>query len=283
MGYKIIGVHGLANKPPEHTLRNYWKKSILEGLKRNCGNKEQKVDLEIVYWADIKHPRPIPDGKNDEPYERAPGRGKLKTYQEGWRDEVITSVLGVAAKPLDWAKKYFGVGDVTDAVLAAKLENLSSYYENAKTRDQMRGKLKEKLQEHKDKRLMLIAHSMGSIIAYDVLRAMGREDRHFQVDHLVTIGSPLGLPHVKNKIYSENHLVRTPSVVKKWTNFADRRDPVALDVHLSDDYAANDYGVKVRDDLVINTYANRQGKENHHKSYGYLRAPEMSSAIRAFL
>ena len=29
MGYKIIGIHGLANKPPEQTLKNYWKKSIL--------------------------------------------------------------------------------------------------------------------------------------------------------------------------------------------------------------------------------------------------------------
>ena len=33
--YVIIGVHGLANKPPEKTLTEYWTKSILEGLERN--------------------------------------------------------------------------------------------------------------------------------------------------------------------------------------------------------------------------------------------------------
>ena len=60
---------------------------------------------------------------------------------------------------------------------------------------------------------MLIGHSMGSIIAYDVLRIVGRQTPLVPVDHFITIGSPLGLPHVKTKIYEENDLVRTPSVV----------------------------------------------------------------------
>jgi hypothetical protein len=83
------------------------------------------------------------------------------------------------------------------------------------------------------------------------------------------------------KIKKENPLVRTPSVVDKWTNFADRRDPVAIDVHLSGDFEANSNGVAVRDDLVINDYPG--SPPIHHKSYGYLRAPEVSDAIRNFL
>ena len=129
MRYIIVGVHGLANKPSEPTLTNFWKKSILEGLKRNCGNTEQKVNLDVVYWADINYPKPIPHGKNDEPYARAPGRAELKTYQDGWRDEVFAGALSWAAKPLDWAKRHFG-GDLIDTVLAAKLRDLSRYYEN---------------------------------------------------------------------------------------------------------------------------------------------------------
>ena len=30
----IIGIHGLANKPNKKTLEDWWKKSILEGLKK---------------------------------------------------------------------------------------------------------------------------------------------------------------------------------------------------------------------------------------------------------
>ena len=108
---------------------------------------------------------------------------------------------------------------------------------------------------------------------------------------LPTIGSPLGLPHVKSKIVSERaydgkgrERVRTPSVVtKSWKNYADRKDPVALDVHLSDDFQGNRNGIRVEDDLVLNGYTSPAGDANHHKSYGYLRTPEMSEQIEAFL
>jgi hypothetical protein len=80
----------------------------------------------------------------------------------------------------------------------------------------------------------------------------------------------------------ENDLVRTPSIVARWTNFADRRDVVAIDAKLGDDYEPNDQGVKVADLPVINAYRSPldrspADKPNYHKSYGYLRTPEMSN------
>jgi hypothetical protein len=51
-------------------------------------------------------------------------------------------------------------------------------------------------------------------------------------------------------------------------------------------YAPNKNGVKVKDDRVLNGYQIMKpgGKieENHHKSYGYLRTPEISRHINAF-
>ena len=139
--------------------------------------------------------------------------------------------------------------------------------------------------------IMLISHSMGTIIAYDVLRDLGRTDQGFEVAQFVTIGSPLGLPHVKARVMEERtydgegrERVRTPSVVtQRWVNYADRKDPVALDVHLRDDYGPNRTGVRVEDDLVVNGYLSPAAKPNHHKSYGYLRTPEISELIRAFI
>ena len=62
------------------------------------------------------------------------------------------------------------------------------------------------------------------------------------------------------------------------------KDPVALDVHLWDDYAKNAGNIRVEDDLVLNDYPkNAKGDINHHKSYGYLRTPEVSKHIRDFL
>ena len=275
----IIGIHGLANKPEAETLEGWWKDSILEGLERNQGRTSRMLSFESVYWADVLYAEPISADENKEPYIKA--KGPLKTYKDGWWDDLVAGLADAAATPLDLAKRYFGFDGIADAVLSAKLDDLATYYENEKIRDRLRGRLREALESHKDKRIMVIAHSMGSIIAYDVLRALGRENPARVVDHFVRIGSPLGLPHVKHKIYQENDLVRTPSVVRRWTNFADRRDPVAADVHLSGDYAPNNRGVEVRDDLVINAYKSPAGKANHHKSYGYLRAPEVSEAIRS--
>ena len=46
----------------------------------------------------------------------------------------------------------------------------------------------------------------------------------------------------------------------------------------------HDTGVRVKDDIVINDYrAPGQEKRNHHKSYGYLRTPELSHLVAEFL
>lgn len=52
---------------------------------------------------------------------------------------------------------------------------------------------------------------------------------------------------------------------------------------VADNYAPNDRGVQVKDDLVINNYVNQTGKANYHKMYGYLSAPELSEVVRSFL
>jgi hypothetical protein len=41
--------------------------------------------------------------------------------------------------------------------------------------------------------------------------------------------------------------------------------------------------VAVGDRLIINTYVSPKGKQNFHKIYGYLRAPEMTSVVKAFI
>lgn len=184
---------------------------------------------------------------------------------------------------LDGAKRWLGIDELAEAVLKKKLRDLHRYYTDKDIREKLRGRIGKALEEAEGQRIMVIAHSMGSIIAYDVLRLLGRDNPRFVLDHFITIGSPLGLPHVKQQIYKESNLVRTPSIVKQWTNFADRRDPVAVDVHLADDYQPNDAGVRVRDDLVINGYKTPDGKPNYHKLYGYLRAPELSEVVGRFI
>jgi len=281
--YVIIGIHGLANKPKRSTLDKWWRMSILEGLRRNERRTSGDISFELVYWADWGYTKPIADEDNTEPYIRARGTGPLKRYEDGFWDLLRAEASDWADTPLDWAKQMLGVGRLADAVLEAKLKDLARYYNEAAKRELLRRRFTEAVLRHRDKRIMVIAHSMGSIVAYDVLRLLGREDTNVRVQHFITIGSPLGLPHVKHRIYQENDLVRTPSIVHRWTNLSDKRDPVAFDTHLAGDYRANDRGVSVHDDLVINGYVGSSGDGNPHKSYGYLRTPELSSLIRPFI
>ncbi|MEM7561523.1 MAG: alpha/beta hydrolase [Pseudomonadota bacterium] len=328
----IIGIHGLANKPKKALLKEYWEKSIAEGLEKNFGYTEG-FNFDLVYWADLLYKRPLHsdvrydfDGSfNDEPYYEAI-KADLKKYEDGIFDELRAGTLDIAGSVLDTLKSNFGMDGLADRFLSRFLRDLAFYYDKDQqltTRDDpeqtklartvLQQDLKNTLKKHRNKEVLLVAHSMGSIIAYDVLRDIPKlsdpDLKDFTIERLVTIGSPLGLPQVRAKIMQERNYdkkkklsskdVRTPSIVtESWVNFADKRDPVALDVHIEDDYSENDRGVRVRDDLISNDYRrpkitnesgfavarrDKNGKSNYHKSYGYLRAPELSAHLREFL
>ncbi len=66
----IIGIHGLANKPPRDEKAAWWHAAIREGLDRNLGLRVAEADLPFtfVYWADLRYPQPLSGDRNREPY-----------------------------------------------------------------------------------------------------------------------------------------------------------------------------------------------------------------------
>ncbi len=306
MAKVIIGIHGLANKPKPAVLKKYWKQSIAEGL-QNAKAASSNFNFDMVHWSDYLYRYPLheDDGYrfdplyNDEPY--LPAK-RLKAYKDGWKDDLKRLTGKTVGSGLDWFKQKFGADRTADYVIGSRLKDLDYYYQNRiiRARDGsrkgamrvLRQELIDVLKKHNGKDIMLISHSMGTIIAYDVLRVIGHKGPKVPVKHFVTIGSPLGLPHVKVKIIEERKQenrpkaakLRTPTLVTDtWKNYADYLDPIAIDSHLSDDFGLNAGGVSVEDDVVSNDYCGRDGERNHHKSYGYLRTPELSRHIKAFL
>lgn len=308
----IVGIHGLANKPPKTVLTKYWKDSIAEGLKKNC-RQVSPFKYQMVYWADLLYKNQLHDNPNysfdnlynTEPYVEAK-KGALKEHEDGLRDQLIKYAGQVSGKTVDILHGPLGMEKFAEWALGKVLKDLAFYYDKTRkiadrsnppkmvlARKVLMEDLTRELLTQKGKNIMLIAHSMGSIIAYDVLRRLGRSHPSFEIAEFITMGSPLGLSHVKANIFNEadyeekKKRVRTPSIVQNWVNYADRKDPVSFDAHLEDDYVPNKHGVKVKDDRVLNDYQVKKpdGKlvENHHKSYGYLRTPEVSRHIQAFL
>ena len=297
----ILGIHGLGNKPPKNVLQGWWRKAILEGLKE-VGHPRPLLRFELIYWADLLNERPLDPNEQDknhplfieDPYTPANRSSKQR------RRKLSEKILAYLNKQLDrvYLNKDFSVNykAITDLIIRHYFKDLDIYYsktcldkDNAErpAKDVMRDKLTRVLKKHRKKDVLLIAHSMGSVIAYDVLSLSSPD---IKVTTLVTIGSPLGLPAVMIKILAEQGLdyrkewkARTPENIREsWYNFSDVEDKVALEIKLRDDYCENSNHVCPIDEIVINNYE-YNGNKNPHKSYGYLRTPQLAQVVLGFL
>ncbi|MDW7678933.1 MAG: hypothetical protein SCK70_00085 [bacterium] len=296
----FIGIHGMNNKPPRRVLEKWWKKAIREGFKLHR-YPLFFFKFKLVYWADILHPVPL-DPKIQNPqhplfikYPYSPG-SKNNFPRSG---KIRQKVLDVLEKQMD---KIFlnedlsiNFSSINDLIIRRFFKDLDAYYrmdcfdprnpqQTAKQAIQQR--LIRTLKKYRRHEIFLITHSMGSIVAFDVLSQLPQKVR---IDTLATIGSPLGFPVILSKISLEQKKaigmqknLRTPdNIVRGWYNFADLRDSVAMDYNLGDDFFSNRYHVKPIDHVVVNNYEYR-GVKNPHKSYGYLRSREMAALLFEF-
>jgi hypothetical protein len=297
----IIGIHGLKNKPPRRQLRRWWKKSIREGLSR-ISKKRRFFRFVFVYWAHFIYPRPLNKRIKDkthplymnEPYQ--PARKEIRRkkgflQKSGLRlANSFTNLLFQKGEGKSPANKLW------ELMLRRFFNDLDVYYHKslkvkrhrtAPAKIVIREQLRKTLIKYRKRKIMLIAHSMGSIIAYDVLSALPPD---YKVHTFVTIGSPLGFPGIKRQLLLEQkeehktaHDLKIPDAVQKgWFNFADLKDKVALDYRLRDDFKPNTLGICIQDISVTNDYQ-MKGQSNPHNAYGYLRTPELAKLIDAFL
>lgn len=297
----ILGVHGLGNKPSPFLLQKWWEASINEGL-TILGKPLSDIRFRLVYWADVFYERPldenIVDSEDpfylDERYTPAPLNDKREDHS------VRQKVLDILEKELDLIflndDLTINFSSIADSIIHRYFKELDEYYskdipfegENGKrARDIIRGRLVKVLEEHQEDDIMLIGHSMGSIIAYDVIQNLIPD---IDIHTFVTMGSPLGFPVIMGKIAADrnanlpriNKLNTPESVKKKWFNLSDLEDKIALIYRLSENFDVNSAGVKVKDMVIHNNYE-MNGEKNPHKSFGYLRTPQMAGIIYDFL
>jgi hypothetical protein len=117
-----------------------------------------------------------------------------------------------------------------------------------KVRQELRNRLLAALREAKQqgREIVLVTHSMGTMLAYDVLRNCPDCP---QVDTLFTIGSPLGVQEVQDELLAESRdQVDFPAAtLRRWINVYDPRDPVCgVDPKFANDYQEVD-GKRVED------------------------------------
>jgi hypothetical protein len=297
----ILGIHGLRNKPPKQLLERWWKDALKEGL-RGIGRPRRFLKFRLVYWADCLHRQPLDPNVSDKknplyianPY--LPARTMRKKRRSKLRKKILDYIRRQLDKIMINEDLSINYTAVTDLIIRRYFRDLDIYYTKQcpdrtnttrRAKDVIREELARMLRKYKKRDILLIGHSMGSIIAYDVLTESVPD---VPIHTLVTMGSPLGLPPIMIKILAEQgkkpkkHITsRTPeNITTAWYNFSDLRDRVATVYTLSEDYTANSQGVRAFDTIIHNDYECR-GNQNPHSIYGYLRAPELAHVIDGFL
>ena len=123
--------------------------------------------------------------------------------------------------------------------------------------------------------VLLIAHSMGSVIAYDTLWELSASGRdHMRLDMLLTMGSPLGQRYMRKRLKGagKSGYERYPGNIRRWKNLAAIGDLTALDPVLSDDFEEMlELGLleSFEDEAMLTSFR-LEGSLNVHAEYGYL-------------
>jgi len=291
----------LGNQPPKDLLEEWWIASINEGLAR-IGCKGTKYNFELVYWADALHAQPLNIDETDKDNELYlseryyPAKNKKEIIDKNFK----TKTINYLKKQLDGflfnEKLHINFPSFTDLLIRHFFKDLNIYFtqkcveENkcdCLAKEVIREKLQEVFNKHKKNEIMLIAHSMGSIIAYDVLL---RNHSEYEIDTFISGGSPIAVPFIYGQIkhsitgdpYNDSKLPTPDNIKKAWYNLYDPEDKLAQYSVLQDFFEPNKYNVFPTSKVIKNDYEDN-GIENPHKIYGYLRSEINAELIDEFL
>lgn len=302
----LVFIHGISNKPEAAELLSIWRRTLAreEGGDPGVGLGTRGIKSSLVYWADVVYPAPDPDvsryesGAVEAPYgvpaNAESAMNDVGVEEQAWIDAVArnyaidldspdTPVPSTGAQetleriPLPWAiKRPFLKLFIRDTHhYLFNTSHTPRPGETFQVRDEIRARFVKTLSDaaSDDGPLVVVAHSQGTIIAYDCLKNVADCPA---IDCLITVGSPLGLDEVQDKLapgYSRDD--GFPEKVRgDWFNVYDPVDIVArADPRLANDYCRN--GAQVVKDV-------RQVNDGlwTHSMTKYLPGAEMRRVVR---
>lgn len=152
-----------------------------------------------------------------------------------------------------------------------------------KIRDLLKQTLRPLLERQDD--VLLIGHSLGSVIAYDTLWELTHQDGlEAKVDFL-TLGSPMGMHYIQRRLLGMNGSREKsyPGLIRHWINISAEGDVTALNQDLKESFRPMlESGLveSIEDHChgIYNYFRSDEGL-NCHRSYGYFVSPAVGSII----
>lgn len=293
---RIIFVPGMKPKPPPDVLRRELVRVLLAGLARVRPQAAEWLAarpdrFSLIAWTYLLYGRHRSIELDRPGIERLLREGEVAPSDiralDSWPVRLIR-LRHVVGDNLPFVGRLFAEPALRTTVLEA-----SRYLANSDgLGDTIRALLHAALARAwaDDEAVLLIGHSLGSVIAYDTLWELshGVSPARGRVDLFMTIGSPLGTRFIRRSLRGANERgsKRYPTNVRRWVNLSARGDLTALYPRLSP--AFREMGalklVETIEDYVdlTNHFYSDIGL-NVHESYGYLANPFVARVIADWL
>ena len=302
----VTFIHGIANKPPADELIEIWRRALAQDDGINLPTNG--ITSSMVYWADVLYAAPaeesqshesvggetVAEATDDHMEWRSGLGGEEKAFVERVSKRLNFDAVspgddtfqpepndepGFERIPLPWAIKR--------RLMKALLRDVHHYLFNVehsprpgqryRVQDEIRSRLITTLREDAKANAgngphVLMSHSMGTVIAYDCLKRVLDCPK---VDAFMTIGSPLGIDEVQDKLkpeWTRENGYPDNSVAGTWANVFDRLDPVAFDTKLANDFKRGGHK-RVMDQ------SQRNGGKWRHSIDKYLGKNELRSIL----
>jgi len=302
----VTFIHGIANKPAHERLLTIWRQSLAMDDGLDLGARG--ISSSMVYWADLLYEKPAEEGaaheSTGEEVVTAPGDEDLQ-WTEGLGGDEAAFIAALSNKldfdaespagddyapPADEPGKSFEriplPWFIKRRLMKVLLRDVHHYLFNTEhsPRPDERYAIQETIRDRFVEALardaaansggphVVVSHSMGTVIAYDCLQ---RVPACPGIDALITVGSPLGIDEVQDKLkpeYSRDNGFPRDKVSGDWTNIFDRLDPVAIDTNLANDYRLGG------SELVTDIKVSNTGKWRHDLTK-YFSQPDLRLAL----
>jgi pimeloyl-ACP methyl ester carboxylesterase len=227
----ILLVHGRGMTDRDTlAMRKLWFGALRSGLMATGGDSlVTERDVRVVWYADVLDPRATAGCD----YEH----GDLRAKRDAAEDPDLKSLVSMAGNLLDALTNMIPDTDATSQLRALAAD--ASFLSDVRKRCASELRLAQAIDRARGegRPIILVAHSLGSLVAYDYLST--RTDSVL-VDRFVTIGSMLGSPvrHLLIGGDSTDTLSRPPSV-KEWVNVRNEQDPFAVPLSIGRDISTN--------------------------------------------
>lgn len=277
----ILYVPGLMPKPEAGPHRDALYRSMLHGLEHTDAEVAAQIDaaaqaFDIVSWTWDFYGEHRDIGRDtaaiDDVIERQAASLDDMREASSWARRLTLWLYRLGDR------LPFLIPHLASERMELHLRDLHRYLDNqddagGKARDLL--KLRLRAAEGAGRPVLLLTHSMGSVIAYDALWELSREDGDaVDVSLWMTMGSPLGQRYLQQRLLGSDRSgpERYPSGIRRWVNLTAVGDLTAIDPGLADDFApmAEQGLVESITDLSLYNHFRLDGQLNVHAEFGYL-------------